>query len=379
MKQYFNRIKESPKALLPGFLVVVIFIFVVFFVFLSIAQKHVTGVALLTLSENTAVVGGHVRDGIEKGVYRIRENASFDTKIKMHYVDVNDYPGGAEEAFDDAVKQYQPDFMITMLSSVANQLKSKADQAQIPLFATVTADPGVTEGTNWTYRYWSTAPQYVAILEQHLKRENIQSLNMVYLNDAYGNAMRREVEKSFQNSDIIITYTPYNFDDDILSILNSLKDSEAIYLVGFEEQVIDPVNIFFDTQQFSGVFLTSASLYNPVALKKLSSNVRIFEAAPILFFEQYEVDRLIRSNFETLFGYEMGTDSAVAYDIVLFLGTVVNSLPKVNSLTIQEKLKENLTYSGVFGLISLEDNSNDFLYDLYPVEIQRDSIRYLFE
>jgi ABC-type branched-subunit amino acid transport system substrate-binding protein len=341
-------------------------------------QQFVTGVALLTLGGQTRTTGVHVRDGMRLGIDDINNSLALGEKTLTVFTEDIDSFDSPEEAFDVVMERYDPDFVVTMLSGISVRLKEKADQYQVPLLSTVAAAPSVTQSTDWTYRYWVLADDYVNVMRNHIAREGVDSMLMLYFDDEYGQSLATAMRSETGSSLGRLVQRPYSFGDDLFASIEDLDEFDALYVVGFEPALLGFVQTFFSEINYDGILLTTASLYNPVTRRTLPDNAQILEAAPVIYDTTRSDAGSVQQAFERRFGYPMGVDAATSYDFMQILARAIEGQRTVDRLSIKEAFDAGFPHTGILGTLNIRPLIPNIAHELFPVIIEGASLQYIY-
>ncbi len=119
-----------------------------------------------------------------------------DVKIKVVVEEVAVDPDLDASLFEAMEEQYNPLLYITMNCGLLATLSPLAEANQVPLIGMASA-PGVTEGYEWVYRYFTSAASEVHSVMSLREELNIGSVGVLYTVSPHGNGINDLLEEEF--------------------------------------------------------------------------------------------------------------------------------------------------------------------------------------
>ena len=184
--------------------------------------------AILSLTGNSPLMGKTVQQGILTAVDEINEGNG--KKIKVIFEDSKNDPKEGISAFHKLNGVDNVPIIITQLSSVTKALVPLADEKEVPLFATITATPKITEGSEWAFRdYYTTEIQGEVMSEFIVDKLKINKMAILYLNDAYGSSAADYFKESFEKREgkIVIMEKYEAGYADLRTQISKIKESDT--------------------------------------------------------------------------------------------------------------------------------------------------------
>ncbi|HLD04991.1 MAG TPA: ABC transporter substrate-binding protein [Candidatus Nanoarchaeia archaeon] len=188
--------------------------------------------AILPLSGSAAIWGEAIQNGMELAQ---EELAKEGMTIGIQYEDSQAIPTLGLSAYKKLVEQDKVNIVISAFSRVSVPLISLVERDRMPLLMTMVAAKGVTENSQYAFRFYSTEKDYAYPHFDILKSE-YTSLGLLYLNDEYGVSVAQAIrDKAKENNVKIVveeTFDPATTDFRTQLLKIKAKNPQALLFVG---------------------------------------------------------------------------------------------------------------------------------------------------
>jgi ABC-type branched-subunit amino acid transport system substrate-binding protein len=297
-----------------------------------------------------------------------------DVKIKVVVEEVAVDSGLAVSLFEQMEDEYNPLLYITMNCGLLATLSPLAEASQVPLIGMASA-PGVTEGYEWVYRYFTSAASEVHSVMSLMEELNIGSVGVLYTISPHGNGIHDLLEEEFTAAGGTIQSIgcPSN-ETDFSDEVASLSANEAIYAVTSCDTLI-PMLDAVAQNGYSGHVITGSCGSSP-KMRVLAPVDPVLVAAPSLYRPEnvYALD--FAAQFEHAYNTSLTLHGAIAYDIV----NLVHGLLEGSDVTRENlgtKLGDGFIFSGVLGTMRTSPGVHDFDVPVYPAIVSGGELAYL--
>jgi branched-chain amino acid transport system substrate-binding protein len=339
------------------------------------ATIPIGAVISLTNAAGPSVDGEGVRDGLQLAIDEANAHGGVNgRKLELILADAKSSDNEAKAAFERIEEARHPLFYVSTLSNPSLALGPLAGQAQVPLFCLVSASPKITQGTDWAYRYWSSATTYAPVYLSLLGKLGVKRLGVVYLNDEFGTSVFQLVGPEFTKSGGSIRGEPFGATEtDHLQRISRLMDSDAILIVCQTPQMV-PVLDQIRKSGYTGKVLANNSVANPT-VTKLPQTQGVYSAVPIIFKANFLYARELMQKFATRYGRELNLGAAGGYDLIKLVGDLLED-QEISRPNLKARLQQGFVHSGVFGELRLSPGQRDLEMPAYPVQIVDGAIQY---
>ncbi|MBN2323367.1 MAG: ABC transporter substrate-binding protein [Spirochaetes bacterium] len=345
------------------------------------ASKKAKPIRVGAIISLTGAASTHVevRDSLLLAAEEINAGGGINgRRIELIIEDSKTDPDEGVKAFNRIEEKYAPDFYISTLSSVSLALLPLAEKHQVVLVALVTAASEITKNTEWVFRYWTTAESETVPVMSMLKNLGVKKLGILYLNDPFGISVFSKLKEEFEKTGGEVQSVSFEKNDTVFSPqIRKLAGNEAIYTVGLVEHTKNAIQQLRKEGYNGHILCISGSIHPMVTAQPESQGVLL--PAPMIFNPNYVYARDLRDAYEKRYGRQLTAQSAVGYDLLRMLASLMEGKP-IDRKQIRQELDRGFIYSGVFGEINLRPGEHDITFPLHPVEIaEGGGIRYLFE
>ncbi|MBF0376517.1 MAG: ABC transporter substrate-binding protein [Desulfamplus sp.] len=393
--------------------VMILAIFSSIFIFFSCTKEEppVRIGAALALSGHAAYVGEEVRDGLLLATDEINQQGGINgRKIEIVIKDavsggnpspsidnptasktigsasseasinkVSPFEDPAKKAFEE-LEKYDPLVIVSSLSFLSMKLAPIAESKKSLLVGLVATVPELTKNREWIYRYWTTAeyeaPPITDIFLEIGSKTNKKNgtFGVIYLDDAYGNSVFRDIEKRCKEKNILIT--PSSFPPDNKSFLSNVdvvKDSDAVVVIGFDFHIIKVLKSLRSINYKGEVISTTTATLPSVT--SISESNNIYVTAPALYNKNYPFADEVKRRYQERYKKPFTQYSANGYDFIHILIGLLEDKP-MDKESVKAIFDKGFVYSGVFGNVELRKGSKDILFPLFPAQIKNGEVIY---
>ncbi|MBF0211230.1 MAG: ABC transporter substrate-binding protein [Desulfamplus sp.] len=355
--------------------------------------------AALSLSGSGSYVGEEVRDGMALAADEINSRGGINGR-KVEIVVKNALmPDGkisdesAKSTFEELEKA-NPLIIVSSLSFVSMKLATIAEEKKRLLVGLVATVPELTHNRDWVYRYWTTAeheapPMADIFLEIEAESKSMSKgssenqngnnngdgvLGVIYMDDAYGGSVFKDIEKRGKDKNISIKPSAFPSDTkDFTAYVDALKESDAVVIIGFDFHIINILKALRSSNYKGEIISTTTATLPSVTSTPESDGVHV--TAPALYNKNYPFADQVKGRYEAKFGKPFTQYSANGYDFVYILMGLLED-KKMNQETVKAIFDKGFVYSGVFGNIELKKGSKDILFPLFPAKIKNGEVIY---
>lgn len=384
--------------------------------------------ALLTLTGPAAYVGEEVRDGLLLAADEINQQGGINgRKIEIMVRDAvsqgRPSSGGAgstsgstngassdgdaaQRAFEE-LAEADPLLIVSCLSQLSLKLAPLAEERRLLLVALVATVPELTQNREWVYRYWTTeeheappiADLFLEIDSQQkidtadqadtgagskakeeidgVRQSDIEtpgSLGVIYMDDAYGRSVFRDMLTRCKEKGISVLPSPFPFDNsDFSGNVNAVKDTRVVAVIGFDSHIIKTLKTLRSAGYEGEIVSTTTATLPSVTSIPESDGVHI--TAPAIYNKNYPFADQAKRGYEKRYGKAFTHYSANGYDFISIIAGLLEDEP-MNRESLKAILEKGFVYSGIFGNIELKRGAKDILFPLFPAQIKNGEIIY---
>ena len=294
-------------------------------------------------------------------------------KIELIVEDCRSDPAEGKRAFGRIEAKHHPVLYVSTLSSVSMALAPLAAENRVVLVGLVVSSPAFAKQNGWVFRYYSSAEHEMQSALHILRSQKIKKLGILYQNDEYGTSVLRLLKEGFERAGGAVKSESFDAKaTNFGAAISKLRDSEAIYLVGFPEPQKQIVRQLGE-ENYGGVILGSAGI---IGIRTAPEANGVYTAAPIIYSPDYLFAREVRDKYEARYGKAFSHQAATGYDFVKLLAGLLEDR-QISRGNIKTVLEEGFTYPGVFGNLDVEQGEHDILFPLRPARIVDGKVKYL--
>lgn len=281
-------------------------------------------------------------------------------------------------AFERMEGTHHPFCYVSTTSAVSLALAPLAEGTGVVLTGMAAASPYLTKGRRWVFRYYVTPEMEAAPIVDHLQREKVATLGLLYQDDDFGHALEASVTEGFEAVGGRVVSVPFNVSHaGYGESIRRVEGMEAVYVVGFV-RVAGEVIQALRAAGYSGLILSySGASSLPQEMPEMMPQLEgVCLAAPIIYNPNFVFAQSARHRFETRYGYPFTHQAANGYDFVHILAGLLEG-ESVTRERLRELLARDFSYPGVFGYIEKGAGEHDITFPLYPARIDHGAIVYL--
>ena len=232
------------KILIPlAILVVIIAAIAIYFTQKPKEPETIKIGAILPLTGSVAMAGELMKRGIELAVEEINKNGGINgKKIEVIY---GDSKNEAKEGVSLANKMISLDkvsVIIASMSSVVAPLVPFADKNKSVLFVTLTSLPGLTEKSEWVFRYHINGEEEAKTMAKFaLEKLGIKKVVILYINDEFGVQISNKFKEIFQElgGEVLLSEGFEKAGTDFRPLLQKVKvlNPPGLYILGYGQSL----------------------------------------------------------------------------------------------------------------------------------------------
>ncbi|UCE80673.1 MAG: ABC transporter substrate-binding protein [Methanobacteriota archaeon] len=276
-------------------------------------------------------------------------------------------------AFAEIEETHHPLFYVTIGCELISLLGPLVEDAKVPLVGMGLA-PELTEGFNWTFRFYVSADGEAAVATNLLRNLEVTSLGVLYSMNPHGCGVNDALVDEFSAAGGAVESDGFESEEDLYESISNLLDNEAIFAVGSCSE-IGPMISDIKNHSYEGHILV-ASCGSIPQMWELPQMEGVYVSAPLIYREENIYAREFMESFENTYAITPTHHGAVAYDILY----LVQGLMIDHDLT-RENLKEQLDggfiFSGVVGILRIDAGEHDFDLSVFSAVISEGGLRYL--
>ena len=321
------------------------------------------------LTGNTASMGKSQLNALLMGVDEV--NAQGGIKGKKIELVIGDSKHTASESVTIVRKFLDIDNVKAIVgpigSSCAMAIAPLVNQAQTPLVAPVATSPLVREAGEYVFRTMPDTALQTKILVEYAKRNNIQRVGIIHINNDFGAATTQAFEKHFKEiGGEIVQIEKHDFSEtDFRTVLTKInnKDVDALFLASYPTEsgliLKQAKEIKFNKQIFG---VETLGVKDALDVAQESANGVVYATPKKLTSQEFTDKYYAQYTDDIIFG----TDTA--YDGFML---IIESMRRCG--TEGHQIKECLheigqNYQGVSGVISFDDKGDvDKPFSLYKI------------
>lgn len=328
--------------------------------------------ALLPLTGNMATVGQPKREAIDLAVKKINSNGG----IKGSHVSVvfEDSQGQVSLGISalrrflgsSGFVAYFVDLTPVALATIPIIEENKA------LTFLGTAHPSVLEQSKWCFRFFPSGKQEASMLSSYFEQKKIETVWILYVDDPYGDAMKRQFEAFSQthNFKIVGAESFKVGQEDVRSIMTKAAASKAqkIVFIGYGITFPTMLKQAHDLGIYSDRIVGNIGFIGNPALKTLASDLidGIVFTAPRFALDKSTGDvspNDFIKNYETEYGKAPTFVAAYTYDAIMLLAEALLKSESFSSEDVKTSMLSLKRYDGVTGKIEIRDD-HDFYTEI---------------
>ncbi len=341
----------------------------------GISEQRVTIVAILPLTGASSYLV-EIEDAMALTVEKLNKWGGINgMRIRLVVEDCTSSAEVAVEKLLEAEEKYHPLAVITATRGAAIPMAEIAEENGIVLISVGATAENLTEDKDWVFRYYVSPSGEAENALLTLETLNASSLGVLHLDDAYGNPVVSQLTETFEASGG--TVESYGFAPDCTEfseVVANLTGNDAVFAVALRHQfqaIFDELN----SSGYSGHVLggVEASIPDMWGLPEAQG---CFVSAPIMYSSTATVDNAFLAEFEERYGRQLTHQGAIGSDALSLIWGLLSS-DEVSRENLRDLLSAGFAYSGILGMVTVEQGAHNADIPVYPTVIGGGELRYL--
>jgi len=325
--------------------------------------------AILPLSGPAAVWGESSREGMEIA----REGlAAEGVDVVIIYEDSEANAAKGLAAYNKLKDLDNVDIVFSEFSRVSVPLVSLADDDKVPLIMSLVSADGVTEKSNYTFRYFTTASQYVdPHFEGRLNSDNYQTIGVIHLSDEYGESVAKWIRlRAAENGIEIVAEEKYDPGTlDFRTQLTKIKEKapDAFLFVSATPTEVAGILKQARELQFASDIFEASSVLSASAARAAAGSAADGVYTNAYLFSLQLTGGDFRSAYIEKYGKDPLFSAGLAYDAVNMIAKASDG-KKISGQQFVENMLALKTFDGTAGNVTIKPN-REINPDLISVRI----------
>ena len=314
-------------------------------------------------------------DAIKLAIEEINSYGGINNKqLELIVANSRTDPEAGKNAFIEMESEHHPLLYISTTSIVSLALAPLAEENEVVLIGLAVSNPVFTTGKNWVFKYYVSPEQEAEPILEIIEQLGIKELFILYQDDPFGISHYEVMKDMFEQNGGVVLSEYFNAKNpDFESIFLKVKNSEAVYIAGFVNNVGKAIKQF-QLEQYNGYIL---SHYGAISLIGTMENLNdIYVAAPIIYNPNYIFAREVKEKYEEKYNTSFTHQAANGYDIIKILAGLLEG-QDITRNNVRELLENEFSFPGILGFIEKKQDSHDIHFPLYPARIENNEVRYL--
>jgi len=319
--------------------------------------------------------GTGIRDGMLLAVEEINAFGGINGRmIELVMEDAKLSQEDAKGIFQEMEAAQQPLFYISTHSSVSTALAPLAEEHDVVLVATLATDPRITQQREWTFRYWPTAEIETPVIMMLIKKEGVQNLGIVHLDDEFGHAFRRVLGEAFKESGGEVNVVSFPLPEtDFQEEIARLKNTDGIFMAGFPHHVALILQEL-KSSGYEGPSFGMLASADP-GLQSLPAAEGAYIIAPIIYNPTFRFTEDLKKKYEKRFEKSFNYFVATGYDLMQMMASLLQG-EELTRENVKNVLEDGFIHPGVLGTISVPEGEHDMSFPIYPARIIDGKVEY---
>lgn len=249
-----------------------------------------------------------------------------------------------------------------------------AEEVEVPLIGLASA-PGLTEGYEWTYRYYVSPELEANSTIGVLDMLGVESLGVLYMLTPHGCGLNDLLIDEFEATGGAVESQACTIGDlDFTEEVEALSDNEAIFVVAHCTTLVAMFSAI-EESGYTGHLLASSCASSP-RLRETIPQPLVYVSAPILYKSENILAIEFTEKFSANFDIPFSHHAAVGYDIVYLVHDLLEGRD-ITREVLGERLATDFVFSGVMGSMRIESGVHDFVIPVYPAIVLEGELSYL--
>lgn len=313
--------------------------------------------AILPLSGSATIWGEQLRNAMEMARQEF-ENQGI--QLTIVYEDSQGLPPVGISAYKKLIETDNVDIVLSVFSRISVPLISLADQDQVPLVMTLVSATGITEKSEYAFRFYNTATQYVSpFFETILKKENYDSIAVLYLNDEFGVSVRDAIRDEANKAEIPVVQEEsfISNTNDFRTQLTNIKTKNPDALIFASASPVEATAIVRQIRELkikADIFDGSNVVSSGAVIKDLgSASEGVYVSAFPFVLGETGVD--FREKYKNLYGHEPIFATPFGYDFVRLVVEATGG-QKISSGKLVNKMSNLSQFESLNGALVINKN-----------------------
>lgn len=311
--------------------------------------------AILPLTGPSAIWGENIRNGMELAR---KELMTEGRTFEFIYEDSAGDPAKGVTAFQKLQAVDRVPIVFSAFSRVSVPLIPLADQARVPLIMTAVAAGGVTEKSEYAFRFFPDDRIHAETHFASLEENQIHSLAVIYSNDEYGVSVEKDIKSKAAETAITVVASE-KFDPGTTDFRTQLSRIKAQTPGAILMVVTAPGEVATIVKQARELGISAALYESSFLLSVASVRQGLGVAAEgvhtlALPFTLSQAGDKFKVAYKKEFGAEPFFAAGFGYDLVMMMDQALQKDPT------PARLAKNITqlrdYHGVLGPITINKN-----------------------
>jgi ABC-type branched-subunit amino acid transport system substrate-binding protein len=276
--------------------------------------------------------------------------------------------------FERLERDVRPISYTSISCELLTLLAPLAEAAEVPLIGLASA-PGLTEGYDWTYRYYISSEHEVNSTLRILEMLDVDSLGVLYGVSPHGCGLNELLVQEFTATGGTVESQACAVEEtDFTAEIEALSDSDAIFVAAHCGAMV-AMFAALEEAGYDGNLLASSCASSP-RLRDMIAQDGIYVSAPILYKTENILAIEFQEKFTEDFDIPYSHHAAVSYDIVYLVHDLLEGHDLARA-TLEQQLADGFVFSGVMGSMRIDPGSRDFLIPVYPAIVLEGELSYL--
>jgi len=320
--------------------------------------------AILPLTGDLATYGVNAKDGIILLSEEINSKGGImGKKVVVIFEDSKAQPDQAVAAIQ---KLITVDDVLAVIGDVASSptlaFAPIANKNKIVVISPAASSPDITNAGAYVYRVWPSDVYEADRMVEYVKKQDVKTIALFYVNNDYGRAMIQEFKKRIEGGNIVISREE-NFEQnttDVRTQLSRIKkiNPEYIYLISYPKDSIIILRQYKELGLQSKILSTS-SFEDPQIIKELVDIIEgVIFTSPVPPDDTEPIVNAFKDNYVKHFGRKPGLVSDYGYDSLLVILEALKISNEITREGIKRGIEKISNLKGVTGLINFDENGD---------------------
>lgn len=358
-----------------GAVVVAVLLLSTAWIMSGMSRPHVTIVAIVPLSGASSYLV-EIGDAMSIMTEKLNRWGGINgMQIRLITMDCASSPEFAVDQLLRAEEEYHPLAVVTATRGAAVPMSAIAEENGIVMISVGATMENLTEGKDWIFRYYVTPSGEAENAIDVLERFEVESLGILHLDDAYGDPMNDQVVADFEAKGGSVE--SYGFAPDrteFSELVANVSGCDAVFAVALRHQyqaILQELN----SSGHTGLVMCAVEASIP-EMWQYPCAQGCYVSAPIMYGSSAAVDSEFLQEFEDRYDVPLTHQGAIGADALrLIWGLLSDS--EVSRDNLRELLSSGFIYSGILGVIQVEQGAHNADISVYPAMIEGGGLTYL--